>query len=911
MKLNLGTKIGRYEVRSLIGAGGMGEVYLAHDTQLERDVALKLLKQDDDAEKLQRFRREAKVVSSLNHPNILTIHDFGEHQDFHYIISELVKGKSLRTLIAEKKLSFTEILDIIIQVATALAVAHEESIVHRDIKPENVMVLPDGYVKVLDFGLAKLVGLEKNLAANPDVSTVSLIETQRGLIVGTINYMSPEQLRGQEIDQRTDVWSSGVVLFEMLTGERPFAGDSVSDVIAAVLQHPLPDFAQKFPQIPNELGAIVGKALQKEKSGRYQTAKDFIADLKIIRNHLQSQNQIATAELTPSMNLIAQRESLTTDSNQTAAATIESRTVSILKKTRRILLALVLLVLFSGGIAYLYQKYYAAAPSFRQMKIRRLPTSGDVSNAAISPDGRFIVYVKSENGDESLWLRQVEETGGTELLAPTVGRYAALTFSPDGNSIYFTKFEQAFSGNLFRLPILGGSRQEIARDVDSTPAFSPNGGEITYLRHKPQTATDEIIVSNFDGTNERVLLEKKLPEFLSIATKESPAWSPDGKTIACPSGRNDAGGEFMTVVGVDVATGQEKPLTSDKWLRVGRIAWTQNADELLITAVDFGEDYYKIFKIFRSGAKPQNVTSDLMDYYNLSVQKDSTRLLGITTDKTSSLYLASVSKPSQTRQISGGLENAKGVVWANDNRIIFTSMESGNRDIWATDAKGQTRRQLTFDKAADDYPSVSNDGKIVFVSFRTNSQHLWQMNPEGGELKQLTNSGGESFPAITPDGKSVVYSLQSSGSYVLWKIGIDGGEPVQLTDFLSHWAAISPDGKLIACLNKSASLDKPIRLSVVSAADGKLLDSFPIPFGVAMPDIVPAIRWMPDGKAVSYIATINGISNLWKQPLNGEKEQLTDFTAEKIYSFDWSKDGKQIVYARGVDRNNLILIEDF
>jgi serine/threonine protein kinase len=233
MGINPGTIIERYEVRSLLGAGGMGEVYEAFDTRLERSVALKFLKQSDDAEKLRRFRQEAKAVSALNHPNILTIYEVGNYADYHFIVSELVVGKNLRDVITNEELTLDEILDIAVQIGNALAAAHHVGIVHRDIKPENIMILPDGYVKVLDFGLAKLIGLEKTFAPDSDLPTASLIETKAGMILGTVNYMSPEQLRGKAIDERTDIWSLGVVLFEMLTRRRPFTGESVSDVIAA------------------------------------------------------------------------------------------------------------------------------------------------------------------------------------------------------------------------------------------------------------------------------------------------------------------------------------------------------------------------------------------------------------------------------------------------------------------------------------------------------------------------------------------------------------------------------------------------------------------------------------------------------------------------------------------------------
>lgn len=276
--------------------------------------------------------------------------------------------------------------------------------------------------------------------------------------------------------------------------------------------------------------------------------------------------------------------------------------------------------------------------------------------------------------------------------------------------------------------------------------------------------------------------------------------------------------------------------------------------------------------------------------------------------------MASADTPEQTRQITGGgFEGAEGVIWTSDGRIVFTSMESGNRDIWLMDGEGKNRSQLTFDKASDEYPSISKDGKIVFVSTRAGTPHVWQMNSDGAGLSQLTKKGGETFPSITPDGKTVIFSSPGEVGNILWKITTENGaEAVRLTNQLTRWSAVSPDGKTVACLSRKPEIDKPIELSIVSIEDGKFLKTFSLPGGVASPTIVPTIRWTQDGKSVGYVATTNGVSNLWRQAIDGgEPQKITNFSAERIFSFDWSADGKQIIYARGVVRSNMVLLEDF
>ncbi|MGI8638605.1 MAG: protein kinase domain-containing protein [Pyrinomonadaceae bacterium] len=918
MNLDSGTKIGRYEIRSLLGAGGMGEVYLAFDTTLEREVAIKFLKHTDDAEKLRRFRQEAKAVSALNHSNILTIYEVGEFRDSQFIVSELVNGKNLRDFLNEQNPTLNEVLDIGIQVGNALAAAHAVGIVHRDIKPENVMVLPDGYVKVLDFGLAKFVVTEKDSIQNSVASTASLIHTKAGMLLGTVNYMSPEQLRGKPVDERTDVWSLGIVLFEMLTRRRPFIGESVSDVIAAVLEHSLPPIAELNLQIPTEVEIVIRKALEKNADNRFQTAREFVSALKNVKLFSESGNYSAVS-INPPANSFHSQKTLFTDAAQ--AVTTDSKNLSGLfiagTRIRWRIIALpffLLAAMFAFvGWFYVYQPTVQKS-SGKQMKSRRLTTTGNVINAVISPDGRFVAYVRSDGGQQSLWLRQVNETAGQELIPISAENYAGLTFAPDGNWIYYTVFIGNSIGKLNRIMMLGGSQQEIAKDVDSTISFAPDGKTFAFIRSNPNQGVDQIIVSNTDGSGERVLSERKRPEFYTISTRESLSWSPDGKFIACPTGKTGADGEFMSVAEIALETGRETPLTATKWHRVGRIAWTKNSDELLITAAESGSESFQVVKIFRSNGNTQNVTGELNDYYNLSLSKDSTLLLGVAYDKNSNLFTASSEQPAQTVQIASGIyDGIGGVLWMADGRIVYVSTESGNRDLWTMNADGTNRRQLTFDKAADDFPSVSNDGRfVVFVSSRSGASHLWRMNSSGGELKQLTDKGGENLPVITPDGNFVIYSARAEGRLVLWRVSVEGGEPLQLTKEQTSWAAISPDGKLIACLTRDTSLESLTTVAVVSAETGNILKTFKPAGHIVSPTLPALIRWMPDGQTIAYVAHINGISNVWAQAATGgEPKKLTDFTADRIFSFDWSKDGKRIIYARGVLRNDLILIENF
>lgn len=905
----------RYEIRSLIGQGGMGEVYLAHDSELERLVAVKVLNQSDDFEKLRRFRQEAKAISALNHPNILTLYEVGQHEEFHYIVSEYIKGETLREVLGKNNLTVDEILDIAVQIGNALAAAHESGIVHRDIKPENIIVMPDGYVKVLDFGLAKLTNLEKLMQSSPDAPTASVIHTQSGLIMGTVNYMSPEQLRGQAVDERADVWALGACLFEMLTGRQPFTGESVSDTIAAILNQPLPP---DVPGMTPEFETVVARALEKQKEDRFQTAKEFVKALKNLKNYFLSRSGF-TLDGVPSQQVLSPRP---TGQNKNETVGFKNLSQLISTKPRRNIIALLAFAGFVfGSIALAFYVFQTRSDKTTgEKKFRRLSNTGNRTNAAISPDGRFIAYVQSDNGKHSLWLSLLfEDPTGQPLIEPNSSSLRNLAFSPDGSWIYFTRFGSASIGGasigiLYRIPLLGGAPQEIARDIDSAISFSPDGKSFAFIRQKPHENIDCIVISSLDGVNERVLIEKKKPELFIKTNQESVSWSPDGNTIACPVGKIDpVEGDLMRLVGVDVKTAQERQLTPKKWSRIGKILWTNDLNTLLITAAEGDSDLYQIIKVTRSDGQTTTITDGTSDYLNISLNKDSTRLVGTIYERNSSISTASMAQINQLSPLNGGsYDGIGGVRYTGDGRIIFVSIESGNPDIWITNDDGSNRRRLTTDAAADESPMVSKDGKfIVFVSSRTGIRHIWRMNFDGGELKQLTEKGGESFPQITPDGNFVIFTASSEGYQALWKVPTGGGLAVQLTRTQTRSPVISPDGRMIACLTRGTNPEDKFELAVVSMENGDVLKTFDFS-GENSPLTPPTLRWLPNGKEIAYIATKTGVSNIFCQPLaGGEPKKLTEFAADRIFSFDFSHGGKSVVFARGVMRNNLLLIENF
>jgi Tol biopolymer transport system component len=703
----------------------------------------------------------------------------------------------------------------------------------------------------------------------------------------------------------------------MLARRRPFAGESVSDVIAAVLEHSLPQVSRLDPKISFEIETVIGKALEKKAEKRFQTAQEFTAALRKAKSISENGNTNHSNNRDAFSNSFHSQKTFFTHKDDITAADTRNLSGLFIGGTkiswRAIALPVLLaLLFFTGGWFYIYRPMVEQTPA-KQIKIRRLTTTGNVTNAAISPDGRLIIFVQNNNGRQSLWLRQVDEIAAQELIPASAESYAGLTFAPDGNWIYYTIFSNNETGKLNRIRLLGGSPQEIAKDVDSAVSFAPDGKSFAFIRGNPKEGVDRIIVSNLEG-GERILSERKRPEFYTIGARESLDWSPDGKYIACPFGQIGTKDEFMSVAQINVETGEEKPLTTAKWSRVGRVAWTKNSEELMVTAAEIGSELFHIVKIFRPDGSAKKVAGELNDYYNLSLNKDSTLMLGVSYDKTSNIYTASTEQPNQISQIMGGsFDGIGGVLWTSDGRIVYVSAESGNRDIWMMDSDGGNRKPLTFDKAADDLPSVSKDGnRIAFVSTRAGVPHVWRMNSEGGEQKQITDKGGENLPSMAPDGSFVIYSSRMKGLPVLWKVSIEGGEPAQLTKEQTNWSAISPNGKYIACLTRDNAPDAPTKLAIVSAETGDILNIFKTMGAVISPVLPTTIRWLPDGQAITYVANAEGVSNIWSQPvLGGAAKKVTDFTADKIFSFDWSKDGRKIVYSRGALRNDLVLIENF
>ena len=890
-ELAAGQQISHYRILDLIGTGGMGEVYLAQDLKLGRKVALKLLPADftKDDLRMYRFRQEARAASLLNHPNILTIHEIGEVDDRHFMATEFIDGENLRQLSKRSRLRPTEAITIAVQVVEALAAAHEAGIVHRDIKPENIMLRPDGYVKVLDFGLAKLAE-QPSPSADAQASTSDRVDTQPGLIMGTVNYMSPEQTRGQEIDARSDIFSFGIVIYEMIAGHAPFEGGTTSDLIASILKDEPSPLAHYAPGVMPELQRIVSKALSKDKAERYQTAGDLLVDLRNLRQGLEIQSQVEEAAARTGQGVAP---SIVGASPAPPASSVQNIISGIRRGKRGAALALTAFLVTATLIGYAVYRLinHDSASRLLNMRISRITTSGKAHSPAISADGKYVAYGDIENGQSGLWVRHVATASSVPIDSP-VGAGGWLTFSPDGDYLYIVGREKGDAEPaLYRVPALGGVAAKLIAGVNSAVSFSPDGQRLAFVREY-SSGDSAVILANADGSGDRALATRKGPAlFYSVA------WSPDGKKIACV-GMNPA----SDIVEVDVESGTEKAITAQKWNWVEQAVWLSDGSGLVVVASD-KESPLQLWRITYPDGEVQRITTDLNNYFSVSITADSKSLVTKQGNAISNLWSQSGGDVGSVQQITSGSarrDGWSGVDWTPDGRIVYTSSASGRPDLWIMDPDGGNQKQLTVDRGSLAFGlAVSPDGRYIVFN---NGSHVCRVDIDGHNPKQLTFGEGESNPFFSPDGQWVFYYHHGHA----WKVPIDGGEPVQLTGPYANLVprGISPDGRLIAYSLLGRQKNK---IAVASAEGGEPIKTFDLPSSAWGRHI----QWVPDGQAFTYFDNRASISNIWMQSLDGSQpKQLTDFKSEQIFCFAWSLDGKRLVCSRGLQTTDVVLISN-
>ncbi|HEX8140696.1 MAG TPA: protein kinase [Pyrinomonadaceae bacterium] len=565
-------------------------------------------------------------------------------------------------------------------------------------------------------------------------------------------------------------------------------------------------------------------------------------------------------------------------------------------------------------LAFGFHKFMSrrSATHFQATKTTKLTATGNITRAAISSDGKYVVYTMSEAGRQGLWVRQISVANGLRIVPPADVEYRGVTFSRDGAYVYYvlTDRNSGEHGRLYQIPALGGSAREVKRDVDGPVSISPDGRQFAFVRSHPVEGVEALIVANESDGSEQQIVNKQFPERLS--TSSAPAWSPDGERISYAVQSTDAKGFYMKLAEVHLTDRVEQALSQQRWLEVGQSAWLADGSGLVVTAQGEDSSLYQLYHLSYPGGEVRRITNDLSDYRGVSVAENTEALLTIQSQTFTAVALATWDDPNRLSQITSGAGRYVDLSWTPEGSILYGSDASGTSDIWEMNADGTNQRQLTAAAGRNYAPTASPDGRFVlFHSNRSGVWQIWRMDRDGNNpLRLITNEDGNSnWPQVTPDGRWLIYEHTGAGTLAsIWKVPIDGGMPVQLTEKISMRASVSPDGRLVAYWQKEDQPNAPWHIGITSLEDGRRVTLLDVPQNDA--DGMSNIRWTQDGKSVIYTDFRNDVTNLRVQPIDGgEAKQLTNFTKDQFYSFDLARDGR-LIFARGLMTNDLVLITD-
>jgi serine/threonine protein kinase len=914
----------------------MGVVYEAEDQKLGRSVAIKLLPEATrrDPAALERFWREARTASSLNHAGICTIYELNESGDQPFIVMELLEGQSLDRGQFRRPMPYSRLLEFGVQVADALDAAHRKGILHRDIKPGNIFLSPSGQVKILDFGLAKLEAPANTNGAGGDKPNATVAEalTSPGSAVGTIAYMSPEQARGEALDARSDVFSLGVVLYELATAQHPFSGATTAVTFDRILNSAPTAPITLNPELPVELEETLNKTLEKDRELRCQSAAELRADLKRLqRKSSGGASQKPSAVATGASASAAASSSGTGSSpsgagsgtvppplappsgsgngiSSSGSGSVPGIAPSPARKSRALVIGLgALVVLAAAGFAA--WRLWPRAVPFTSISLSQITNTGTLENVALSGDGKFLAEVKNDAGQRTLWIRNIATNTDTQILTAVPSAYVGLSFSPDANYLYFTRGtpDNTAVRSLFLMPVFGGTPRQLIHDIDSAASLSPDGSHFTYLRWTPghKDRYSEIHISDKDGANDQVV-------YTSPNLTEAPAWSPQPNQIAWI----ELTGPNTSVINVfDLASKTKSSLAQtegslfDPTRSGSDLAWLPDSKHLVVLYYKAHSDRGQIGIVGLSAGDFHSVTNDVNAYSQLAMSADGKTMAAVLTNQDSSLAYY---KGDGGAMISSTPLRITPyfLAWAAEDHLLLITRGAGISKVQR--AAGTLQSIDVGDIDTGLYIDTCPNGMVLFTGVPKGGgeTRLFRMNADGSGITQLTTRGIARVPFCSPDSQKAYFSIreraQGSSPTTFWSVPLSGGDPHQELNGLSSPNAfiLSRDARF-AIAETIGDLTQ-FTAQIVDVNTGQIVHRLQQDMSA-----LGMMSFSPDGKAIVRKVVSNGGNALQYQPIDGSPTHLLiGPTPEDLNAFKWSPSGNLLAVLQLRKSSDVVLIKD-